>query len=78
LLHVGADPDFVPAELDRVVFSNRTPEDERELTLDERRVLFGYFRDDISELSRLLRRDLSLWDPDHEAALQPEGDPSSA
>jgi hypothetical protein len=78
LLHVGADPDFVPAELDRVVFSNRTPEDERELTLDERRELFGYFRDDISELSRLLRRDLSLWDPDHEAALQPEGDPSSA
>jgi hypothetical protein len=78
LMHVGADPDFVPAELDRVVFSNRTAEDDRDLTADERRELYAYFRDDIAELSKLLMRDLSIWDPDHEQARQREPNASSA
>jgi hypothetical protein len=78
LLHVGADPDFVPSDLDRVVFSNQTAEDTRELTVDERRELFAYFHDDIDELSRLLRRDLSLWDPDHQDTPQTDSTQSSA
>jgi hypothetical protein len=71
--HVRASTEFVPARLDRVRFSIQQPRDDRPaiaypaaraLTADERRELFEHFRDDVRELERMVRRDLSHWDPD--------------
>jgi len=72
LRHIGASPDFMPAQLERVRFSNRRRSThhgngERELTLNERQDLYGYFSADIRELERMLDRDLSLWDPERPA-----------
>ena len=69
LRHVGAAPDFMPSQLERVRFSNqqgasRRPDGARELTLDQRRELYEYFTADIERLERMLGRDLSLWEPD--------------
>ena len=69
LCHIGLVPDFMPPQLERVRFSNqqgasRPGNGTRELTLDERRDLYEYFRDDIDKLEEMLGRDLSLWDPE--------------
>jgi sulfotransferase family protein len=67
LVHIGAAPDFVPPEFDRVRFSHQVrPSAEpgrRPLALDERRELWGYFADDVEKLEKMTGRDLSLWDP---------------
>lgn len=68
LRHVGLDPDFLPAELGRVRFSfqeqpSRLPS-ARELTLDERRVLYDFFADDVRRLEEMIDRDLTAWAPD--------------
>jgi hypothetical protein len=65
LTHVGADPAFVPEDLQRIRFSNqqKRPAGEDPLSLAERAELFELFRDDVRELSDLLDRDLSSWDP---------------
>lgn len=72
LEHIGASPDFVPPELERVVFSNSPPKPSayhegkggrRKLTSEERAELYEYFRHDIDQLEELLGRDLSIWRP---------------
>ncbi len=62
--HIGVSDDFVPDGLDEVIYSNRGTRDDG-LTLDERRELFAYFREDVERLQEMLGRDLSMWDPDH-------------
>jgi hypothetical protein len=72
LRHVGAEPSFVPEGLESVVFSNKKSDDDRDdLTLKERRILYGYFRDDIRRLQRMMGRSLRMWDPDYEAPTPP-------
>jgi Sulfotransferase domain len=61
--HVGAAPGFVPASLDRVVFSNQAGGDTAGPSETERRGLFAYFRDDIDRLESILHRDLGAWRP---------------
>ena len=72
LRHIGAAPEFVPADLGTVLFSTRRPgaEDspdppngQRELSDSERQQVFAYFRDDVRMLEEMLGRDLSVWDP---------------
>lgn len=67
LRHIGATPDFVPPEFERVRFSHQrrasTEPGRRPLTLDERRELWAYFADDVSQLEQMLGRDLSVWNP---------------
>ena len=67
LVHVGAVPDFVPPDFERVRFSHQqhvSPEPgRRPLTRDERRELWDYFADDVAKLEKMIDRDLSLWDP---------------
>lgn len=59
--HIGADTDFAPAGLEDVVFSNR--DRATDLSIEERRELYEYFRADIAKLEKLLDRDLSMWRP---------------
>ncbi len=67
LRHIGAEVSFVPPTLERVVFSNQTPERPTgQLSLDERRELWKYFREDVFRLGWMIRRNLSIWDPDHQ------------
>jgi Sulfotransferase domain len=70
--HVGAEPNFVPRQLDRVRFSYQQRPDnrhaERTLSLEQRRRMYEYFADDIRRLERMLDRDLSLWDPEQPAS----------
>jgi hypothetical protein len=64
LLHIGAEPTFVPPALAEVRFSNRRPDEKRDgLTQDERIALWAYFRDDVRKLQRLIDRNLRIWDP---------------
>jgi len=67
LVHVGASPDFVPPDFERVRFSHRqrpSPEPgRRPLTRDERREMWDYFAADVKQLEQMIGRDLSLWDP---------------
>jgi hypothetical protein len=67
LVHVGAEPDFAPPELERVRFSyQQEPSSEpgrRPLTLEQRREIWEYFADDVAKLEKMTGRDLSLWEP---------------
>jgi hypothetical protein len=67
LRHVGATPDFVPPEFERVRFSYQqqasSEPGRRPLTLEERRTMWDYFAADVEKLETLLGRDLSMWDP---------------
>jgi hypothetical protein len=64
--HIDLSDDFLPPDLERVVFSNRAdaPPSGTAPTEDERRALWAYFRDDVRELEQMIDRDLSQWDPD--------------
>jgi hypothetical protein len=69
LRHIGAAPNFVPPDLDRVVFSNqkdpsRAPAGVRDLTMEQRRELYEFFADDIEKLEKMIGRDLSIWRPE--------------
>ena len=68
LRHIGATPDFVPPEFERVRFSHQqrasTDPGRRPLTLEERRELWEFFAADVGKLEQSIGRDLSLWDPD--------------
>jgi hypothetical protein len=80
--HVGASDDFVPAGLGEVQFSNQAKPrfEQAPLSVDERRELFAYFRDDVRQLEELIGRDLSRWDPDASApapASPPSDTPTS-
>jgi hypothetical protein len=65
LEHLGATPSFEPAEIAKVRFSNEasTAEWRQELTVEQRREVFDYFRDDVAELEKMLGIDLSRWEP---------------
>jgi hypothetical protein len=66
LLHVGAAADFVPVELDELVFSNQQGDSaqwRREISPRDREELHQYFRDDLRELEQMIGRDLSMWAP---------------
>lgn len=65
LTHIGADPSFVPPNLEETRFSNRTEEERQTdpLTTDQRRDLFARFSHDIHELEELLGRPLTEWYP---------------
>ena len=67
LRHIGASPDFQPAELSKVVFSNKGKAGGLyELTHADRVELWQYFRDDVARLEQLLDVDLSRWEPREE------------
>jgi hypothetical protein len=71
LEHLGADTHYVPDELERVVFSTQPDQAERRrppLTQDERCELWPFFQHDVNKLQRMLRRDLSTWDPEVRSA----------
>jgi hypothetical protein len=72
LAHVGADTTFLPAELAEVRFGNNPPKESglrdgegsyKPLTSQQRRELYGYFRDDIRRLQQMLDVDLRSWSP---------------
>ncbi len=63
LTHIGADPDFVPPDLDLVLFSNRRSVRARPVSRAQHRRLYSIFRDDVEELGAILGRDMSDWDP---------------
>jgi len=72
LRHIGVNHNFVAPELQKVRFSNPTPESSRysdsrgmrrELTPEERRELFEYFRDDLERLADLNVVDVARWKP---------------
>jgi Sulfotransferase domain len=67
LRHVGATPDFVPPEFERVRFSHQqrssSEPGRRPLTLEERREIWQYYADDVAVLEKMLGRDLSVWNP---------------
>ena len=70
LRHVGADPDFMPDDLSRVVFSNQRSRVARrnQLSIEDRVEMWDYFREDVAQLEDMLGIDLSRWSPDVAAA----------
>ena len=74
LQHVGADPDFAPPELSRVVFSNQLGRAGRknQLTTADRVEMWEYFRQDVAQLEQMLGVDLSRWAPEVAAAASGE------
>ena len=66
LRHIGADPEFTPEDLTRVVFSNQKSRAGRknQLTIEDRVELWDYFREDVARLEELLGVDLSRWAPE--------------
>jgi hypothetical protein len=78
LIHIGAEPTFVPPALERVVFSNQPQQASNGgLTLEERREMWPYFQHDVRKLQKMIRRDLSMWNPEWHA-VDPEGMASAA
>jgi len=63
LRHIGASVDLAPADVDRVLFSDREVVSVPLLTEVQRKVVYSAFRADVEELEVLLGRDLSAWDP---------------
>jgi sulfotransferase family protein len=66
LAHVGASPDFVPSELDELVYSNQEGDSavwKRDVAWSEREAVYEYFRDDLNALEQMIGRDLSIWEP---------------
>lgn len=70
LRHIGAATDFVPPELEEVVFSNQmTTQRRQEIDPEDRLELYEFFRDDIRKLERMFDLDLSLWKPDRPSSV---------
>jgi hypothetical protein len=72
LAHIGADTEFLPPELAAVRYNNMPPRESGlrdgeggyvPLTDEQRRELYGYFRDDIRKLRRTFDLDLEMWLP---------------
>src|SRR5262249_3346316 len=76
LSHVGADPQSAPGNVRRVRLGNQSDRDEGDepLSQEERVELYEYFRRDVDELSELLDRDLSSWDPANASPTAASGD----
>ncbi len=68
LRHVGAEPGFVPPDLSQPVFSNQRARSRGryDLSADERREMWQYFRHDVARLSAMFDLDLSRWEPGFE------------
>ena len=72
--HVGADPSFVPPDLEQVRFSyvhrpGLDPDQALPMTLKRRNMLYRCFEPDLEKLEKMIDRDLSMWRP------EPEPDP---
>jgi hypothetical protein len=66
LRHVGAGTDFVPPELEELVYSNQQGESaqwKRAISRGDREAVHRHFRDDLQALEQMLGRDLSIWKP---------------
>lgn len=69
--HLGASPGFEPPDLARIRNSGKPPaespyaggEGRRDLSTEERAVIFEYFRHDVGRLEEMLGQDLSPWRP---------------
>jgi hypothetical protein len=61
--HIGAKAEFVPDDVDQVMFSNRRSVRAKPVSEAQHRRLYSLFRDDVDELGALLGRDMSDWDP---------------
>jgi len=74
LQHVGADPEFTPPDLSRVVFSNQVGRAARKnrLSMPDRLELWEYFREDVARLEQMFGVDLSRWAPEVAAAASGE------
>jgi hypothetical protein len=68
--HIGASADFLPGGLERARHRAKPPEASRytdasgyyrDLTPSERAEIYGYFREDLNRLEKLLDLDLSTW-----------------
>jgi uncharacterized protein (TIGR03086 family) len=70
LTHVGADPTFVPPDLDEVRFSNQGP-DKAKVTAADREKLWPLFAEDVDRLEQLVGRDLAAWRPEGVEAVRP-------
>lgn len=77
LEHIGAEPDFVPVELEQVRFSNQPKAKPGDVTPEERRALWPLFEDDVRQLEQMMSRDLSRWAPSVEGSLDGDGDGES-
>ena len=68
LEHVGASTDFVPDELDRVLYEPHDTSPAVRLSQAARLALFDFaYRTQVEELEKLTGRDLSAWNPRVEA-----------
>jgi len=65
LLHIGARDDFVPPDLDQIVFSNidRMRSPVAPLSEEDRLAVWDFFRDDVAKLEWMFDLDLSRWKP---------------
>lgn len=67
LEHVGADPDFAPADLAEIAFSNQSQSQSQDLTEEDKQELWPMFEEDVYHLQWLIKRDLSRWNPNPDA-----------
>jgi len=68
LEHVGASPDFVPPDLERVRYGPHDTSPAVRLGPKDRQKLYDFaYRVQVSALEKRLGRDLSAWDPTYEA-----------
>lgn len=63
LIHIGASPDFSPEGLAEVLFSDVGEAEVKALDDEQRKILYGFFRNDVELLAEWTGRDLSAWDP---------------
>lgn len=71
--HIGADPSFVPDEIEIPRFSDRKAVEVPVPSLQAKRRLYTWYRRDVEVLAEMLDRDLSAWDPGvEEGAMTPE------
>jgi len=61
--HIGADPSFVPPDLEQILFSSRRSVRAKPVSEAQHRRMYSIFRDDVEELGAILGRDMSDWDP---------------
>jgi hypothetical protein len=68
LEHVGASPDFVPPELERVRYHPHDTTPDVQLSPEVRLALYDFaYRTQVTDLEEATGRDLSVWDPAIEA-----------
>jgi len=63
LRHIGASDAFVPAHIDRVLYSDRPALELPDVELEHRQNLYSWCAHDVASLAELIDRDLSAWNP---------------